>query len=70
MPERVRHLLSAESGANDGLAYLFVLLPILLLTQSPKEALMHWLTSILLWEIGGTVVLGIAIGYSAGRLLA
>jgi sodium/hydrogen antiporter len=70
VPERVRHLLSAESGANDGLAYLFVLLPFVLLTQSPKEAFMHWFTSILLWEVGGTVVLGIVIGYSAGRLLA
>src|SRR5699024_10210012 len=29
IPERVRHDLSAESGINDGLAYLFVMLPIL-----------------------------------------
>jgi NhaP-type Na+/H+ or K+/H+ antiporter len=34
LPERIRHSISAESGANDGLAYPFVLLPILLLTNS------------------------------------
>ncbi len=69
VPDRVRHILSAESGANDGLAYLFVLLPILLLTQSPEEALTHWLTSTLLWEVGGGVVIGVVIGYGAGQLL-
>lgn len=68
-PDRVRQLLSAESGANDGLAYLFVLLPILLLTRSPAEALTHWLTATLLWEVGGSIVLGAVIGACAGRLL-
>lgn len=27
LPEHARHILSAESGANDGLAYLLVVLP-------------------------------------------
>ncbi len=41
LPTRLRNLLSAESGANDGLGYPFVLLPILILTRSPQEAVVH-----------------------------
>jgi NhaP-type Na+/H+ or K+/H+ antiporter len=44
LPDRVRYTLSAESGANDGLAYPLVFLPILLLLRPPEEALWHWLT--------------------------
>jgi NhaP-type Na+/H+ or K+/H+ antiporter len=38
LPERIRNSLSTESAANDGLAYPFVLLPILILTKTPTEA--------------------------------
>ena len=69
LPARLRNLLSGESGANDGLAYPFVFLAILMLERPPGEALMHWLTLTLLWEVGGAVVLGAALGYGAGRLL-
>jgi NhaP-type Na+/H+ or K+/H+ antiporter len=34
-----------------------------------KEALLHWLTKTLLWEVAFSVVLGAIIGYIAGRLL-
>ena len=69
LPERIRHTLSAESGANDGLAYPFVFLPILVLAHPPEEALVHWLTRVILWEVGGAVVAGALLGYAAGRLL-
>jgi sodium/hydrogen antiporter len=69
LPDRVRHTLSAESGFNDGLAYPFVLLPILLLARPPGEAFSHWLTHTLLWEVGAAVVFATLIGYGAGRLL-
>jgi NhaP-type Na+/H+ or K+/H+ antiporter len=69
LPDRVRHTLSAESGFNDGLAYPFVLLPILLLSHPPGEALSRWLTHTLLWEVGVAVVFGALVGYGAGRLL-
>jgi NhaP-type Na+/H+ or K+/H+ antiporter len=69
LPDRLRHTLSGESGANDGLAYPFVLLPILLLSRPPGEALSHWLTRTLLWEVGAAVVFGALVGYGAGRLL-
>lgn len=69
LPASYRHLLSSESGANDGLAFPFVLLPILLLTQSAGDAWRDWFTTIWLWEIGGSVLLGIVLGWGAGRAL-
>lgn len=66
--ERVRNLLSAESGANDGLALLFVMLPILLLSHSTDTAFAEWLTHVLLWEIVGAAALGALIGHVAGRI--
>lgn len=69
LPARLRHTLSGESGANDGLAYPFVLLPILLLTRPPGEAFSHWLTHTLLWEVGVAIVFGALVGYGAGLLV-
>ena len=69
LPERVRHAISFESGANDGLSYLLVFLPFLLLTRPDGEALTHWATHTLLWEVGAATALGLALGYGAGRLL-
>ena len=69
LPERLRHAISAESGFNDGLAYPFVLLPILFLMRPPGEALSHWLAYTILCEVGAAVVLGALVGYGTGRLL-
>ncbi len=69
LPDDVRHTISAESGANDGLAYPFVLLPILMLAHPPGEALLHWVTRTLVWEVLGAALFGILAGYAAGWLL-
>ena len=69
LPERLRHMISLESGANDGLSYLFVFLPFLVLTRPVGEALSHWLIHTLLWEVGAATVLGLLLGYTAGKLL-
>lgn len=69
LPARLRHLLSGESGANDGLAYPLVLLPILMIERPPGEAVLHWLGVTVLWEVGGALLLGALLGYTAGRLL-
>ena len=69
LPERLRHAISFESGANDGLGYLFVFLPFLLLTRPAEEAASHWLLHTLLWEVGVATVLGLALGYASARLL-
>lgn len=69
LPEGYRHLLSSESGANDGLAFPFVMLPILLLTLPAGDAWRDWLGMIWLWEVGGSVLVGIALGWGVGRAL-
>jgi NhaP-type Na+/H+ or K+/H+ antiporter len=69
IPGRLRHLISTESGLNDGLGYPFVLLPILLLTRPSGEALSHWIFHTLLWAVGAAVVVGALLGYGTGRLL-
>ncbi|NIC07627.1 cation:proton antiporter [Billgrantia bachuensis] len=69
LPDSYRHLLSSESGANDGLAYPFVLLPILLLSLPAGDAWLDWFGRVWLWEIGGGVLIGIALGWAAGRAL-
>jgi NhaP-type Na+/H+ or K+/H+ antiporter len=67
VPERVRHNLSAESGINDGLGYLFVMLPVLLITK-PDQAWQVLLTKVLLWEVVGAAVFGAVAGLALGHL--
>ena len=69
IPARLRHIISTESGLNDGLGYPFVMLPILLLTRPSGEALSHWILHTLVWAVGAAVVVGVLLGYGAGRLL-
>lgn len=69
LPERIRHTISFESGANDGLSYLFVLLPILMLTKTTEGALTHWLSVTFLWEVLGATAFGVLLGFVAGKLL-
>ncbi len=68
VPDRVRNLISAESAANDGLGQLFVMLPILLLTEPPRQAIADWLLRTLCWEIGGAIAIGAILGWLAGHL--
>ena len=69
LPERIRYAISFESGANDGLSYLFVFLPLLMLTHSTRAGLNLWLSRTLLWEIGGATIFGVLLGYGAAKLL-
>jgi len=69
IPERIRHAISFESGANDGLGYLFVFLAFLMLTMPAGEALAHWLVTTLLWEVGAATAFGLMLGYLSGKLL-
>ncbi|MBJ6125663.1 cation:proton antiporter [Microvirga splendida] len=69
IPDRLRNAISFESGANDGLGYLFVFLPFLMLTRPAGEALSHWVLPTFLWDIGMATALGPLIGYTAAKLL-
>jgi NhaP-type Na+/H+ or K+/H+ antiporter len=68
LPSYLRHTLSAESGFNDGLAYPFVLLPVLLVTRPNSDAWSHWLTRTILWEVGGGALVGMSLGVATGWL--
>jgi sodium/hydrogen antiporter len=69
LPTRLRDTLWAESGANDGLAYPFVMLPILVLATSFSESIGEWVYKTVLYEAGFAAVSGAGIGYGTARLL-
>lgn len=65
LPSTLRSLLALESGANDGLALgLVVLAAAMVQNEGPGGALLTTL-----WEIGGGVLVGVGLGWLAGRAL-
>ncbi len=70
IPARIRDLMTAESGANDGMAYPFVALPLLALSVPQGSVLGHWALDSLLWEVGGALALGALVGIVAGHGVA
>lgn len=69
LPRRIRSGLSLESGANDGLAYLLVFLPLLFMAHGPGEALQLWGVERVLVGVVLAAALGAAIGYASAVLL-
>lgn len=69
LPDRIRDTISFESGANDGLTYLLVFLPFLLLTRAREQALTEFLARTLLWEVIAATVAGVLIGLAGAALL-
>lgn len=70
IPTRLRHLLAVESGANDGLGFPFMMLPMwLLLSGSTQKALSQWIWHTWVWEIFVSIVVGFVCGFSARYLL-
>ena len=69
IPEGMRHAISFESGANDGLGFLFVHLSFLMLTKPWAEAWSHWLLRTLLWDVVAATAIGILLGVAAAKLL-
>lgn len=66
----LRSLISAESGANDGLAFPFLYLALSLLrSYSAAEAMRSWVLYTCLYQVMGAVVFGIVVGLSANRIL-
>lgn len=67
---RIRNLISAESGANDGFGYPFLFLAVhLIKLGSTSEALMQWVLETCLYTVGGSVVYGILVGYVCRKLI-
>lgn len=63
-------MLGAESGANDGVSFPFLYIPIyLLLKHSTGEAVKEWLLITILYECLTGLAIGVIIGRSANRFL-
>lgn len=74
MPKAVRDIISAESGANDGLGYPFLYIAITLMQstthgRSINESLQHWIVTTWLYQIFLSVAIGIVIGFLAAKTL-
>ncbi|KAI9144447.1 Sodium/hydrogen exchanger family-domain-containing protein [Paraphysoderma sedebokerense] len=69
VPIHVRHLLSAESGANDGSAYPFIMIAFALLKYPADTAWSYWIVVVVLYQVILAIILGVVIGYVARRLL-
>lgn len=68
----VRFALTTEAGLNDGLAFPFIYLALLVASQgaNPAAWLTEWLAWDVLYRIGVGAVLGVGIGWLLGRILA
>lgn len=69
LPTELRYLLSAEAGANDGLALAFVSLPLLLMRLPGRSGLESWAVDTLLLHVTLAAAIGATLGLLAGRLL-
>ena len=63
LPARRRQVISGESGANDGLAFVFVVLALSVVTSGSLGG--RLLEAV--WAVLGAVVIGVGVGYAAGR---
>jgi len=69
LPKRTRTFLTAESGANDGLGQVMLMLPLLLLSVAPSQALGEWVVGVVLWDTVAAVLIGLVVGDIAGWLM-
>lgn len=74
--ERVRHIILAESGANDGLGFPFLFLAVFLLARthadyglSVGDEVGRWIYSVLIYQILLSCVYGAVMGYVARKTL-
>lgn len=70
VPLRIRNILSAESGSNDGASFPFLYVGLVILQGSTTgEMLGRWFTITFLWQCVFGVFLGLVIGQTAYVLL-
>ncbi|KAJ1327249.1 hypothetical protein BSLG_010591 [Batrachochytrium salamandrivorans] len=70
IPYHVRLLISAESGANDGLGVPLIFLPVYLWRISNAgSAVGWWLLNVIVYQIILCVAVGIVIGYASRKAL-
>lgn len=66
--DRMRYALSGEAGLNDGAAFPFVVLGLLLLGSVDGNELFQWASLRVLWAIPGGLLIGYLLGRVVGRI--
>ncbi|CAH0321239.1 cation:proton antiporter [Pseudomonas mediterranea] len=66
--DRVRFGLSGEAGLNDGTAFPFVILGLLMLRDGDGGFLTEWALRNVLWAVPAGLLIGYAMGRGIGRL--
>ncbi|CAD6575607.1 MAG: hypothetical protein CYPHOPRED_005752 [Cyphobasidiales sp. Tagirdzhanova-0007] len=70
VPSRLRHMLSAESGCNDGVSFPFLYIGILfLIEKTPGDAIKEWVLGTVLWQCILGLLIGLVVGHCFNRSL-
>ncbi|KAF2773796.1 Sodium/hydrogen exchanger [Teratosphaeria nubilosa] len=70
IPKRIKDMLAAESGCNDGISFPFLYVGIFALTQStPGAAVKEYVTITLLWQLAFGTIIGLIIGTAFNKIL-
>lgn len=70
IPRRLRHLLSAESACNDGIAFPFLYIGLIAFNSSKlSDAFGRWFLITVLWQCCLGLLIGLTIGRCANKLL-
>jgi sodium/hydrogen antiporter len=70
IPKRLRHLLSAESGCNDGVSFPLLYIGLLIVTKATAaEAVKDFFLDVILWQCLIGTAIGVTIGKTANFLL-
>ena len=70
VPRRIRHMLSAETGCNDGVSFPFLYAGLLAIVETTAaSAVKEWFLGTILWQcLLGTIV-GLILGHFSNRAL-
>lgn len=70
VPRRIRHMLSAETGCNDGVSFPFLYVGILAVIEATiASAVKEWFLGTILWQCLLGTAIGLAIGHFSNRAL-
>lgn len=70
VPKRIKHLISAESGCNDGVSFPFLYVGLAILTKGgPEGAIKKWILDTILWQCSLGILVGCVFGYAANLAL-
>lgn len=70
LPKRIKHLLQAESGCNDGVSFPFLYVGLLAVTtDSAAMGIKNWILEVIFWQCFVGTSIGVVIGYAANKLL-